>query len=690
MTLRRLASAATAAIACLAIATPATGTATTAGSARATTPAADETPGLLLVDQTFVVPGVETTAADGLSITLGGALLSPSPCNSPGDVLSVVAYRPVTTRRQAQAALTQPGQVVDRVELDACAITPLPNGNVQLDLATAPGAPADPAVVPAPLQLPDEGVIPIGVELQRGGSVVGRLVTFVDRLGDGDDASTPVSRRMQMQVAVAIAVDGGPTLQPDGTVEVSSADQAAVAALVDLLERVGDAPVSISIRPELLEGLSATGSAVVPDLRTAVAGPNIDVLAVPYVDMDPTAAAQAALGDTFATQLALGDQVLSQRLRRAPSRAVWFVPQSIGTDGAQLLFNAGVRLAALLPPASFSFSPSDRQFLIPLPTGSLAATPVDHDIAAALADPGPDPTLAAYHLAAQVLLMRHEALDPEQGYAPMEDHNMILSTPDGSLGDPETTATLIALLGEAPQLSLVTASTIGQIAHPIMTERGPYEEPPPAAEFADLTPLRDDLAAANADVEATSSMLPDGDPRPAAWRSIVDVMPAATLTDGQRAAYAEAVAASTGAVRADVVPPPSRRFTLGGRHATLRLSLRNDGDTDLTVRLIVDSSKLEIDDPNRLVLLPAGQTEEVAIPVDARTNGEFPVDVRLTTPEGDVDVTEPVVMTARVNALTGLGQLATGGFVLVLLTWWVHHLRQRRREAAAAAAAVTP
>lgn len=676
---RRLAAAV--AIASLAIATPHAG----AAPARTAGATADDGPGLRLVDQTpFVVPGIATTAETGLRITIGGSLLSPSPCNSTDDVLRIIAYHPVATRKEANAALLRPGSEVSDVEFRACEITPQPDGTVRLAVATTPTEP-DPAATEPTLRLPQEGVIPIGVELVRG-SRVERLVTFVDRLATGTDASTTV--KGPMRVAVAVNVDGGPTLQPDGTVQVAQADQDAVAALIDLLEEVGNVPLSVSVRPELLEGLSTAGSALVPDLKEAL-GTETDVLAVPYVGMDPTAAAGAGLGDTFATQLALGDQVLSRELGRAPSRGMWFVPQTISTDGAQVLSNAAVRMVALLPPAAFGYSPSDRQFLIPLQPGSLAATPVDPEIAAALADPGPDPTLAAFHLAAQVLLTRTEALHPDQGYAPIEDHNMILTTPDGTLGDPTTTATLIALLAQTPQLSLVSASTIGAIAHPIMTDDGPpYEEPAPGAPVADLTAVRDALVAANADVDATASMLPPGDPRPATWRSLNNVMPSAALNEQQRAAYVDAVAAATLAVRSAVVPPASRHFTLGGRHATLRLSLRNDGDTDLTVRLTVDSAKLEIEDPDRLLELPAGQTEEIEIPVEARTNGEFPVDVRITTPEGDLAVTEPVVMTARVNALTGLGQLATGAFLLVLLTWWVHHIRQRRRRATAEA--VTP
>ena len=38
------------------------------------------------------------------------------------------------------------------------------------------------------------------------------------------------------------------------------------------------------------------------------------------------------------------------------------------------------------------------------------------------------------------------------------------------------------------------------------------------------------------------------------------------------------------------------------------------------------------------------------------------------------DRANPVTLTATVTAFTGLGQVLTAGFVLVLLTWWVDAL----------------
>ncbi|MGH9135083.1 MAG: hypothetical protein ACRDZZ_14185, partial [Ilumatobacteraceae bacterium] len=63
----------------------------------------------------------------------------------------------------------------------------------------------------------------------------------------------------------------------------------------------------------------------------------------------------------------------------------------------------------------------------------------------------------------------------------------------------------------------------------------------------------------------------------------------------------------------------------------------------------------------------------------ARSNGTSEVLVELHTPSGSA-IGEPIALTARVNALRGLGQLLTGAALLVLVTWWFSHFRRTRRE----------
>lgn len=639
-------------------------------------------PALQLIDQTFVVPGV--SSADALSITIGGAALD-APCNEDADDVRVVAYRPVVTREEATEAVTDPGPPLDEYSFKLCTLD-RPNGTIELVVPTAIPTPTDPAAAEA-LRLPSAGVIPLGVEVRRAGDVDASFITFIDRLETGADASTRVAERMQ--VAVALLVDGGPTLRPNGSTAVTDTDRAAVRRALELLDQIGEAPITIGIRPELVDGLSRSpvDGGSLEALRAQLI--NVDLLSLPYVAVDPSAAATSGLQSQFRAQLTHGEDVLRALIPDAQTlRLLWLFDQPVTAEGAKMLREAGVRLGVLLPPQGFSLAPSDRQFEIDYGDDTLPATPVDGAIAEALAEPGDDPTLTAYHLAAEVLLTRQMALDAGEGFrTPMVDHNMILSTPSGRIGNVTTTAKLVQLLGSTPELSLVPASSITSNS---ITDRDgqPYREAPPADEIPSLTALGDELATIRTDVDAVASMLPEGDERPAAWTEAIDVAASSTLSGAERNTYMDSVRAGIDEVRGAIVPPRSSRFTLGGRHSTIRFTLTNTGPVDLNVRVIISSEKLDIDpdDEDRVVPIAAGQTSEVEVPVEARTNGEFPVDIAIVTPENqNVAVAEPIQVTARVNALTGLGQFATGAFLLVLLSWWVQHLRKRRRAAAAAA-----
>ncbi len=78
-------------------------------------------------------------------------------------------------------------------------------------------------------------------------------------------------------------------------------------------------------------------------------------------------------------------------------------------------------------------------------------------------------------------------------------------------------------------------------------------------------------------------------------------------------------------------------------------------------------------------MLAAEPDHDVDIPVEARSNGVFPVVVEILTPAGNA-ITEPVELTARVSTLTGLGRVFTVGAILVLATWWFSYFRRRRAQ----------
>ena len=134
------------------------------------------------------------------------------------------------------------------------------------------------------------------------------------------------------------------------------------------------------------------------------------------------------------------------------------------------------------------------------------------------------------------------------------------------------------------------------------------------------------------------------------------------------------------AIEDSIQPPAPFTFTLAGEASTITLRFRNTSITPLRIDVRVSGpSRLAFPQPVTDALLTPEAITDVTIPIEALSNGTSEVTVEVLTPSGSV-IGEPIVLTARVNALSGLGQLLTGAALVVLATWWFSHFRRRRRQ----------
>jgi hypothetical protein len=201
----------------------------------------------------------------------------------------------------------------------------------------------------------------------------------------------------------------------------------------------------------------------------------------------------------------------------------------------------------------------------------------------------------------------------------------------------------------------------------------------PTTAGPDLTARVALLEATRVRAASTASMLPEDDPRPAAWTAELDTLISTGIDDAEVAARTDALEAEFTELRADVVPPDPFTFVLTGRTSEIRLRITNEGVTPLRVAVSATSDKLDFPDGTLVVTLDPLSITEVIVPVIVRSNGTFPVTVEFATPAGE-PLAGPVPLTGRANFITGLGQLLTGAAVLVLVSWWFSHLRARRRD----------
>jgi hypothetical protein len=535
------------------------------------------------------------------------------------------------------------------------------------------------------LQMSATGLYPISIGLQEDKSVTSQIVTFVERLPQ--DVTSPLPSE-NFEIALVGTLDAPVNLQPDATTQISQSTLSAITEAVSALEANPKTPISLAIRPELVDALGNSTDDDTSLLTRLQNAESLQLLPTTYVDVQPDELLAQRGSDVFTIQLRLGEDVLAAGL---PSMSIdrdsWLQTSTLSSGGALLLRNLGLRTAVLLSDSQKTtangvlvFADSTRLIELKLSNSDrMTAALADTNLSAALTRGSDEPTGGPYLVAQQILaelkVLRSEIIDRDET---MSGRGVILSTESGALPSTALINALIDSVASQPDmrfvsleelLSTMTVSIVDglPVAFELQAPADSYPSESASRNFADR-------------VKGFSAMLPEGDERGNQWQRVVNVLPARGLTPVQTQSYIDAVDAQLAALGASIVTPGSTTFTLGGRNSSIRLSLRNDNDTDLLVRVRLSSSKLSLSTDEQVVTLPAGTSTLVEIPVTAKSNGRFPVTLQLLTPTGDIPIGAPAKFSARVNALAGLGQLFTGIALLLLLSWWIHHLRREHQR----------
>ena len=630
-----------------------------------------------LISQDQYVAGVENSLIR-FSIALSGR----DPESTASTKLVITSYKPVDTRQEVRdASAGNLPSTVDTVIVDVSDLRDAATGRVDVAIPIEMGVRTKDA-----LQMSATGLYPVSIGLQEDKSVTSQIVTFVERLPQ--DVTSPLPRE-NLQIALAGTLNSSVSLQPDGTTVVSDETRSIVTDTISALEALPNTPISLSIRPELIDALNNSSDEDIALLSRLQASTSLQLLPSTYVDVRPDELVAQQRSDVFTTQLRLGEDVLAAGLPgKSVNRDAWLQTTTLLSEGAQLLRNLGIRTAVLLADSQKTTANGISLFAEPTRLVELKLSNSDRMVAAfadihlseAITRGSREPVGGAYLVAQQILAelktARSEIIDREET---MFGRGLILATDSGELPSLALMTALVSTVASQPDMGFVALDDLlGTMTVSVM-DGLPISFELPVADVP-KTQADTSLSEFAARVNGFSTMLPDGDERPKLWRRIVNILPASDLTPSQANAYIYAVDTELAAIGGSIVTPSTTTFTLGGRDSSIRLSLRNDNQTDLLVRVNLTSSKLTLPTDDQVVTLPAGTTTLVEIPVTAKSNGRFPVTLQLFTPLGDITVGSPAKFSARVNALAGLGQLFTGIALLLLLSWWIHHLRREHQR----------
>ena len=598
----------------------------------------------------------------------------------PEMVVQVRAHAAVESRAEVDAVdEDDPGPIIDIVQLDLDDVARVDEatGDRIVDLEvelTESGADFD------RLDLTAAGVYPLTIQIRRDGRITADHTTFIEVLDTSRFGRGPLTYSM-----FAVIEDFGPT-PTDTQLDEAVVRLEQVIELVDAVE----APVTISLPPTVIEAIASIEPDLLDRLRSSL-GPSDLLLALPDVEFDPSSAAAAGLVPSFTARVVAGEEALGQTFPGVPvARSAWPVTDDITPDGAATLRDLGIPLLVVPEEHYLEFGDSIGAFVdttllsgAELPDRSLMrmiiVDAIDRRLVADL-DDGFNPTERAIRVMAGTGAVRY-GLEPDL-------RGMVLTAPDMSAPDAATLAELERFVGAHPELALGAISRLSQI-NTFFVDHEPHTVQLDAQPQVDLTPRLERADALRLLADDTASMLPDDDARPTDWESDLQLAMSTGLTSVEADTVITSVDDDIADVREAVQPPESYQFTIAGRQADVPVRIENTSATPMTVVVSLTSDKLSVPGGDVTAVLAPLAITDVAVPVETRSNGLFPVMVEVRTPVGNL-ITEPVEMTARVTSLSGLGRVITISALLVLLSWWYSHFRRHRAARLAAASSRHP
>lgn len=632
-------------------------------------------------------PAPTTTLPPPVPLTVG--VLNYQPIDDPRDLPGILGSNPRSARFSDQYFIDGVGF------LDARLLIEVDSPTAATLRVTVP-TDTDPSVAER-LKFEENGIHPILVQVSVDGQVVARHGTVVERRSNTTRTPPPIDLSF-----IASIDDPGPT-----------ADGAAYADAVDELDEllgiaaVVDSPITLDIPPSVASAAVESGN--LRDDATEILLDD-EVLAAPATPFDVSSATAVGRVDAFVRQLSAGEDDIRSLLDVVTVRDVWLTTEPLSAAGAQVLRQTlGVRYLAMpadvyletvanTEPSSGSGSGSgsgsdaddsidglparDRFVELDLPDGSTMPTLIIDDEFGAMFETQRTDEILAEQTPTEWALETVAEWRLAQYAAPRSDQRNrlghLIAAPGLGAFDPTL---LIALESFAERTDAIRFSPASGLAS--VTDR---QEQPPGAALPDtagpsLEARLERIALVEADLTDTATMLPDDDPRPAQWSRRLDSFVSTSFGDAAAAAQLDALVAEAAGLRSGVVAPDPFTFTLTGREEqAIKVRVENTLDEPLKVVLRLSSPRLSFPEGDMLVTLAPLETTVVDVAVMARSNGTSPVTVEILTPSpAERALIEPVRLTARVNAFTGLGQVLTAAFVLILATWWISSWRSKRR-----------
>lgn len=525
---------------------------------------------------------------------------------------------------------------------------------------------------PQSLRVAQDGVRAVRVTVTGADGLVAQLTTFLDFVSNRSYAPLPVF--------FVADVDGGPSVQPNGSVLLGDSERERLRDLRDLLFRKPPGiAIGTRVRPELIDALARSTKEedvrLLEDLAARL--PDNDVLVGTFRRTSVASYASAGLKPQFEAQLLRGETVIDAL--NGPSlttRGVWVTNEVINNEGIEFLRGFGVTNVLAVGSAVSGFGADtdpSRPYALRSDSAGIVLGLADLRYARLLDEPTGTAHESAAALAAEIIAQRSEIASSAIGTTALASRQVVLASVKGTPDEPLIAATLLRLLRGSPRVAVRGMTDLAP------TLEGLARLPAPDTPVIDVSAIQTRASEALRAVESVRDVVTTNDGLAERWVELIDVVNDTALDDTLRDEYLQTVLEQVASVR-EAVQLPTSSFTFGSRESDLRITLNNTSDFEVSLRLVLASptGKMEFSPGSTDVVIPARGQREIVTVATARSNGLIPVELVLSSPSGTV--LDAAQVRIRVNAIAGLGRGVSAAFVVLLAVWWIVHARRNGRK----------
>ncbi len=510
----------------------------------------------------------------------------------------------------------------------------------------------------------NQGALPVVITLQdNDGDVIDTLITHLLVLDDQQEHTLHIAFLADLSAPLA--------LQPDQTITLDTED------LFERAQRIAQrqpVPITVALQPETLQALAVSEPGRLDEFIELLA--DRPVLNAPWVDLDEEAWRLADDIDLIGDQYSHGAAVITETLGRPPS-TISRLDHNATPQTLALLAGNGTE-TAVIEATWPSATPARTSRLAPVRLDAtngetMTAIPIDNSLRQTLNHP--DPELAGQRALTELAI---EATNATTDGAILFDFDQLEAAALDVLLDGINARDNLQTSEVARALQVPVALNTG--GQPLLITLAPGLTP-------DLSQRSADIGVTRGTVDAYASMIAPERTPIIPLETLMRAAAANGLSDQQSAAYTRSVFEEVLTGTADITIEPAERITLTERQADLRITIRNGQPLPITVELLLSAEKLRFVDGERFTRTLDPGDNEVLVRVETLASGDARVTVNITSPGGQIELTEGVV-DIRSTAISGLGLVISIIALVVLGGWWARTiLRVRRNRAAAAATA---